>query len=270
MRIWPISDLHMRTRDALDLVKPLGEFPEADVCVLAGDVCDGLNAAVNWVGKVIRPRMPVVMVLGNHEHYGTSIETARKSARLIADALGVTLLDDGAAVIGGVRFLGGTLWTDYALYAGDPDPAARGLKVREAMKAAKYGLSDHSQIDMSDVKGGVMSRLFKPRDALALHVETRRFLEGALAEHHDGPTVVVTHHAPHPGSIAPQFVGDPATPAFVSDLSDLIEDRGPDLWIHGHVHNPCDYRVGRTRVVCNPRGYTNENRAFEWRKVVEV
>ena len=28
-----------------------------------------------------------------------------------------------------------------------------------------------------------------------------------------------------------------------------------DLWLHGHVHDSFDYRVGRCRVICNPRGY---------------
>jgi hypothetical protein len=27
------------------------------------------------------------------------------------------------------------------------------------------------------------------------------------------------------------------------------------LWTHGHMHDPFDYMIGSTRVVCNPRGY---------------
>jgi hypothetical protein len=27
------------------------------------------------------------------------------------------------------------------------------------------------------------------------------------------------------------------------------------LWTHGHMHNPSDYLIDGTRVVCNPRGY---------------
>jgi len=270
MRIWPISDLHFRTRDALDLVKPT-DFPEADVCVLAGDVCDSVNAAINWVGKVIRPRMPVVWVLGNHEFYGSSVTSVRHNARLIANALGVTLLDDDAAVIDGVRFVGGTLWTDYALYClPEDDAATRKTWTDNAMKAARLGISDHSQIDASDVVNGIIPRQFSPRDALAMHEVTASFIDRTLAVPHDGPTVVVTHHAPHPGSIAAKYAGDPLTPAFVSDLTGLIERRKPELWVHGHVHDVFDYRVGDTRIVCNPRGYADENRAFEWKKVIEV
>jgi len=56
----------------------------------------------------------------------------------------------------------------------------------------------------------------------------------------------------------------------VSDLSSEIERWQPDLWVHGHVHDSFDYRVGRTRVLCNPRGCGDENRDFNPGLVVEV
>ena len=60
------------------------------------------------------------------------------------------------------------------------------------------------------------------------------------------------------------------TGAFVSDLEDLILATHPTLWVHGHVHNSCDYRVGATRVLCNPHGYGSENPTFDGALVVEV
>jgi len=42
----------------------------------------------------------------------------------------------------------------------------------------------------------------------------------------------VTHYAPHPDSL-PHGVDLAALLA--SDLSRLIHDRQPDLWLHGHV-----------------------------------
>ena len=37
-------------------------------------------------------------------------------------------------------------------------------------------------------------------------------------------------------------------------LESIIEEYQPKLWIHGHTHVPCDYKIFATRVVCNPRG----------------
>jgi hypothetical protein len=40
--------------------------------------------------------------------------------------------------------------------------------------------------------------------------------------------------------------------------------------VHGHVHRRADYRVGRTRVVCNARGHVEERTDFVTNLVVEV
>lgn len=97
---------------------------------------------------------------------------------------------------------------------------------------------------------------------------TRAFLDAELPRPHDGPTVVVTHHAPHPGSLPDRH----AHLAWCddSDLTGLIDERGPDLWVHGHVHRHVDYRIGRTRVVCNAHGYVEERTDFMPDLVVEA
>ena len=47
-------------------------------------------------------------------------------------------------------------------------------------------------------------------------------------------------------------------------MNDFILEHQPRLWIHGHTHESFDYEIGKTRVVCNPRGYasTEENKEF--------
>jgi Icc-related predicted phosphoesterase len=59
-------------------------------------------------------------------------------------------------------------------------------------------------------------------------------------------------------SIASRYANDALNPAFASRLEGMIERYQPALWIHGHTHDPCDYKLFRTRVVCNPRGYPGE------------
>lgn len=269
MKIWTISDLHIPVKDALALQKP-DRFPEADVCIVAGDVCDSLNAAVNWLGKVIRPRMPVIWTMGNHEFYGASIEGGRKNAAFLAKALDVTLLDDSTAMFDGVRFVGGTLWTDFRLGAiGGVETES--LQVRASMAAAKRCLSDFVNIYLQEyTEGDIIPRLLLPKDTSELHHATRDYLRKVLSQVHGGPTVVVSHHAPHPGSLHEKFRGDDTNAAFVSNLTEIIREYQPDLWVHGHVHQPFDYMVGKTRILCNPRGYKRENEDFDFMKVVTV
>ena len=81
---------------------------------------------------------------------------------------------------------------------------------------------------------------------------------------------MVTHHAPHPGSLHPRYQNDVLSAAYVSYLTAVIEAGKPDLWVHGHVHTSFDYRVGGTRILCNPHGYGSENAGFNPALVVEV
>jgi Icc-related predicted phosphoesterase len=104
------------------------------------------------------------------------------------------------------------------------------------------------------------------------HRESRDFMDGFLGRHGGSRTVVVTHHAPSRHSIANHFANDLSSAAFASDLAGLIIERGPELWVHGHVHERHYYKLGKTRVLCNPRGYPNEPgfADFDFAKVVEV
>lgn len=257
MRIWILSDLH------LDIGrKPWSppDIPDADVAVIAGDVCQGLPEAIGWAARTIGPHMPVVMTAGNHEFYNRvhDIELAR--GREAAAAAGVHFLEDGVVELNGVHFSGSTLWTDYAL-----DGVGRRAV---AMEAARRGLNDHRRITATLHPEW---RRFRPEEALSIHRASRRFLDGALDGDANGsPHVVVTHHGPAPASVHPAFEGDPLNPAFVSDLRELIEARRPALWVHGHVHANRDHTVGTTRIVCNPHGYPSENPGFRDDLVIEV
>lgn len=260
MRIWTISDLHLRQRDALDLLKP-ERFPAADVCVIAGDVCDRINLSINWAGKVIRPRMPVVFVPGNHEFFTSTLDDTRRNARMLCNALGVSLLDDTAVVIDGIRFAGGTLWTDFRLNGASDEAVAK------AMTDARVSMADYGETRVLDIDA---YRQMRPEDTLAQHRRTRDFLAEALEGDQTLPTVIVTHHAPHRGSIHERYATDPVTAAFVSDMDEEIRRWKPRAWIHGHVHSSFDYRVGDTRIVCNPKGYRLENPDFDFMKVIEI
>jgi hypothetical protein len=48
---------------------------------------------------------------------------------------------------------------------------------------------------------------------------------------------------------------------YCSNLEEFILDHPQiRLWTHGHMHDPSDYMIGETRVVCNPRGYVGYER----------
>lgn len=259
MRLWILSDLHCDVSG--DWAAP--DIPEADVAIVAGDVCEGLVRCVEWLSATIRPRMPVVLVPGNHEFYRCVLQPELVQGRARARALDIALLDNDEIVVGGVRFLGATLWTDYEL---------SGAAQRDAtMALAGQLMNDHRSIRFIDATdGSARETAFSPAHALALHRCSRRWLGAAFERPSAGPTVVVTHHGPHPRSIHPRYAGKPLNAGFASDLSDEIERWQPELWVHGHTHANIDCRIGRTRLLCNPKGYPNENGEFDPALIVEV
>ncbi|MCJ9691356.1 metallophosphoesterase [Rhizobium sp. PRIMUS64] len=255
MRIWIASDLHLEFEGAKTTLDP----PDADVFVCAGDVLDrGIVPSLEWLAETVAPSMPVVFVAGNHEFYRTSLVESIRAAKEAAFRYpNVHFLENDAVVIDGVRFLGTTLWTDFRLLSED---------TTLVMDAAQRGLRDYEKIKFSKTP----YKAFRPLHAYRKHQEARLFLSKALAEQHDGKTVVVSHHAPSVLSISDDEKGGDLSAAYASDLAGLILEHAPTLWVHGHVHHSCDYNVGSSRVLCNPAGYPGEYDGFQPQLVVEA
>jgi predicted phosphodiesterase len=246
MKLNILSDLH--------LGQGMLERPSnnADLVVLAGDIARPADA-VAWAASLGKP---VLYVPGNHEFYSGSITGTLARLKALCEGTQVRLLDDSEAVISGVRFLGSTLWTDFLLFG---DGEERAAAVRDALRFMR----DYSRIFLDDA----MESSFTPLDSASLFRRHAAWLAHKLAQAHDGPTVVVTHHAPSRRSIHPRFEGSLLNACFVSDLDHLLDASRVRLWIHGHTHDSFDYEIHGTRVVCNPRGYAcngvNENAAFD-------
>lgn len=254
MRIWIVSDLH------LEFGWPFKETPpdNVDVLICAGDVLTkGVVPSIDWLAK-FAPDLPVVFVSGNHEFYAACLQSgileAREAARFHPH---VHFLENDAVEIGGVRFIGGTLWTDFRLFGRNPGVS---------MSYAESGMNDFKKIKFSKAP----YRKFKPIHAYRKHIETRDFIAADLRKRTRLKTVVVTHHAPSPRAITLGFRHDPLSACYASDLEDLIMEAGPTLWVHGHVHHRNDYIIGSTRVVSNSRGYPGEGTGFDPALVLEV
>lgn len=248
MKIHVLSDLHTE----------FGSFtpPEtdADVVVLAGDIGVG-EKAVKW-SKEAFANKPVIQIAGNHEFYGGSLGKSWQKMAQSAQGSHVHLLNDQAVVVGGVRFLGCTLWTDYHLTGNYP----------LAQWDAQQTMNDFKKIRDEHY------RKVRPYQLAARHAHSKHFLQYQLAQPFDGPTVVVTHHAPSSLSIHERYKQSPShlNACYASHLEMLMD--GVNLWVHGHTHDSFDYMLGETRVVCNPRGYAGSelNQDFNPALVIEV
>jgi Icc-related predicted phosphoesterase len=246
MRILIISDLHLEfSRGEFRGYQP----PECDVVVIAGDTHPGV-LGVMWMAKTFGST-PVVSCSGNHEYYGKR-QIHRHDTKLQDKAAEqnreygsqIHYLQNSSVVIGGVRFLGGTLWTDFKL---------QGQEV-QAKLAAQSQMNDYQHILMSQ------GRRITPDFIQREHENTRDFIDDALSEEgFSGPTVVVTHHCPSDKSRDPGYGDDVLNACYASHLDGMMHAYKPQLWVHGHIHTSADYLIDETRVICNPRGYAPDD-----------
>lgn len=242
MKLWIFSDLHLEF-GWLDF-----EFrtPEADVCIVAGDVYNGgPSRSIRLLAEHIPSDMPIVFVAGNHDYYkGFLFDGIVDADFEFGDHKNIHFLENRYLDLGEIVIAGATLWTDFALM-GPPEIA---------MHHSAEIMTDYSAINFSKRPFSSL----RPIHTLRRHMDSRDFLSEFLGKYRRRKTVVLTHHAPSARSIAPKFLADISSSAFASDLEPMIVDRGPDLWIHGHVHHFLDYRIAGTRVLCNPRGYIGD------------
>jgi len=247
MKLLVLSDLHLEVwRDHLPRIDVSASMP--DVVILAGDIHTKFRAA-SWAAEIF-PALPIVYVAGNHEFYGEAVEkTGQEIARECARYPNIRYLDCGEYIYDNVRFLGATLWTDFALFGSD--------RKWSAMLDARTVMNDYHRIRVASAG----YRKLHPQDTARLHTEQRAWLAEKLDEPFAGRTVVVTHMAPSMRSIAPKYAADPVSAAFASNLDELIVKA--DVWVHGHTHTSFDYEVEGCRVVANPLGYLMRNGSAE-------
>lgn len=239
-KILILSDLHLELGE-LELEMDSRRIDDGvDVVVLAGDVMNGLGGPA-WARQAF-PSKEIVMVGGNHELYGQDWLDGIERLREDASLHGVHFLEDEAVDLGGIRFLGCTLWTDFCLH-GQHLQAKRMMEIESLM-------TDFKEI-------GLNGSSLSPSFVLGRHRLSRQWLQEELERCDFGHTVVVTHHAPHTRSIERYDLMRPVAAAYASDLDELMGYAG--LWIHGHVHEAADYEIHGTRIVCNPRGYLAPN-----------
>jgi len=259
MRLLVLSDLHHELwREQAPKITPERSCP--DLVILAGDI--NTNArAVSWASSTFQDT-PVLYVHGNHEGYGHNIDEVQVEIRAACQATtNVHFLNCDEFVYGGIRFLGATLWTDFKLFGDD--------ERQSSMREAEAALTDYKRIRLA--KMGY--RKLRAADTARFHAFERSWLSKKLDEPFAGPTVVITHMAPSVRSVPAQFEDSLTSAAYASALDGLIEKA--ELWVHGHMHEQCDYVIGGCRVVCNPCGYKTrsgetENPSFDPNFIVEV
>jgi Icc-related predicted phosphoesterase len=248
MKLQIFSDLHVEFESFYP------PATEADVVILAGDIHVG-KKGIDWA-KASFPDRPVLYVLGNHEYYGRAYPKHIDDLRKLASGTNIHILENDRLVIDDVTFLGCTLWTDFQLF-GDP-------------KIAGY-YATQMMTDYRKIRVNPQYRKLRSLDTAVIHAKSLRWLQESVLELRGEKIVIITHHAPSSRSIPASFQEDILSAAYASHLEAFVMESDAKLWVHGHLHTQQDYSIGNTRIICNPRGYPDEqNQNFIPDLIVEV
>lgn len=236
LRVRIYSDLH-REFEAWQVPECHG----VDLVILAGDI-DKKGRGVKWANEAFG--CPVVYTCGNHEFYDTHIDRTLQKMKEAASSH-VHVLENETLLLGNLRILGTTAWTDFSSTG---DQVAACNTARQWMGDFKYIRTDSNY------------RRLKPDDLISKNHAARAWLREQLAKDFSGKTIVVTHHAPSPLVIGGQHDGH-LNAAYANNWQDLIP--GVDLWVFGHTHQAVDVELGGCRIISNPKGYPNEKTGFD-------
>lgn len=267
MKVQLFSDLHYEffrneSKNLGAVVIP----KDVNVVLLLGDIDNAEFVMQRLYDICYKWGKQVIYVPGNHEFYGKEMLSALKIFNQKIPGVhiltGIEGYGENEVIIDNVRFLGGTLWTDFALYKN----SVRIPTVEEAMRIGHGAINDFRKIMYN-------GNLFTPEDSVLLHQKTIELINKQLKSEFNGKQVLLTHHGVHNNSIHPHYSSDSRylnsksvlpgenpswtmNPCFASHLPELLSNF--DYAFHGHTHKKIKFKCNndkKTQVIANPRGY---------------
>lgn len=245
MKIAYCSDLHLEFGH-IDF-----EYPDADILLLAGDICIINDLRESFCGTLagqsyreffhaVSKRYKVVIYTpGNHDYWFSRIdEVTGKFYRFCQEESINNIIFNpfGIYYCYGVKFVYATMWTD--VNKGNP-----------VTTPVHRDMNDYRNISFNE------SRMIRLDDILDIHQRDRDMISRGILDHSE--VVVMTHHAPNLLSVQSTNISAIDYMYGCTDMDDIILDNPQiKLWIHGHVHEQNDYMIGQTRILSNCRGYS--------------
>lgn len=265
MKFSVASDIHLEFGNI-----DLRNENKADLLILAGDILVAKDVILDetkvhtrahkFFSQVTSEFENVIYIMGNHEHYRYDFAKTEGHIRsFLSDFSNVHFLEKSSIKISDTIFLGATMWTDF----NKGDELIK-LVADKSMNDFRIVTNSNNMIsyrqNFIDENGKERTRfaerpaVFRAHDAYLDNAEAMKYFSETVKQH--DKVVMVTHHSPSLLSVHEKYKGQKLNYAY-SSANELFVMSHPQIkyWIHGHTHEPFDYELGETRVICNPRGY---------------
>jgi UDP-2,3-diacylglucosamine pyrophosphatase LpxH len=263
-----MSDLHLEFDDLT--------LEGGDALVLAGDcflACVLDESKTDVESRRIRQRMirfaqnelkkyeKVFYVAGNHDFYGSSLESTPKQLRdfFAAYAPNTVLLDRATEIYEGIAFIGATLWATYGYKTDSEYEITKSMMDFTRIRTMSKHEDGSALADIALLYGG---RTIVAADIMREHKKAVAYIKKTLqfTREQGLPSIILTHHAPSYLSKSKRFkyIDSNLDDAYYSNLHQIIENNPQiAIWVHGHTHDSCNYGINTTRIISNQRGYAD-------------
>lgn len=250
-----VSDLHIEMKGGIHA--PASVYPTAttEMLVVAGDTYNmGAPEFPEILKRISEPFRLTLFVPGNHDWYGMRADMATSNAyaaRICNSVPNVLYLNKTSVTIGGVLFVGATMWTDIP---------------KSKWADATSMLNDFKFINSTKHSVGLMT----PEEVVDMHADQRRWMSSTInrAKKSEGMrgAVVITHHAPDIRlSVETESKPRVTFPFYFStDLGSLVGDPFVKVWCYGHTHESKVVRLDPWGpfFCTNGLGYKNESTGY--------
>lgn len=232
------------------------EHDSDTILILAGDIWHAKKPfsyfGHSWIKEVSKKFKYVLCTLGNHDLWNGNYPNTYKDFKEKIKEQGlenVFLLQNDTILIGDMKFVGGTLWTDFM--GGDNRCLYEASNIMMDYKYIKYG-QDFNKL--------------KPVHLFRSFIDTKKYIfENAIKDYPEQEVWVLTHHSPSYQSLEDSQKMDHLkyeNALYHSNLDEEIKVSEISVWVHGHSHHAQSYKIGNSEVLSNPKGYPSEETEY--------
>lgn len=223
----------------------------APVLALLGDIGNPKSNAYKEFLKHASLMFEIVLVVaGNHEYYGSTIDEANNYISQACNEAGqnVHFLNRSFVHFYGIKFIGATLWSNITYAA----------SIRLNCFRRIFENKDHHPYAKLQMQ-----------TYLDLHRADLAFIQKEID---DTPCVILTHYAPLLECNG-CYMDTPQASGFATDLKYLYENRNILAHLYGHTHVNGKWFVNNAIITCNCKGYYNgecKGMRFDPTRTIEV
>lgn len=244
------------------------ETDKKTTLILAGDIWHSKKGfsfmGYSWYKEISKKYKYVILVLGNHDYWGGNLTTEHIKIKNYIQEQSIEnmfVLQNEKLEFNNTNILGTTLWLNFD-------------------NNNKFVIDTFNQIssDKKYIRVGNNFSKINFNHIYKEHCKALMFLKNNLRNNNNLQNIVISHHPPSKQSLEDNIINyleeninnisnfsEKEKINFYShyldfnNLESLFYDYDIDLWIHGHTHTPKQYKINKTNIINNARGYLENN-----------